>query len=318
MKARGALRLIAVAVSVAVVALLTRAGAPRRTGSRRRPARAHEDALRPAEEASARWFARSATPRRVRLSGRLVAPRLEQSWVHAESPAFPPSGLLEQTRGELERAVGGPVVDPDDRDPDGHEVETWLGRPGASWAIPYGATLPDEEGRFELDLEPGLHVLVAGALGCRTRVETLQVTADLDVEWALDWTPPAVVTVRCVDESGRPARGRRLYLVLHGRFAVPIVDPSSSPPPLDPPQPWLLAPPGALHGDDAYGQPTLGRFLPLDDDGAARVVLPAGQWMLTRAVLFQETVVRAHEHAPEVWGPFSTANTTSNPSRNAP
>ncbi len=215
--------------------------------------------------------------RRVRLSGRLVADQLDWAWVRAvrrpprqEVAPELADDIVEAEEGALELelsrdASGAPTIPGDLSLLDGVPAVAY-GRPWSTWAVPPGATRVGPDGAFSLDLAPGSYQLLAGARGCPTRFERCVLDGDRMVEWALAFTPPAVLTVRCVGSAGQPLALGRLRACFAARLDAWPVDLVGTRPrsaDLDPSVPI----------DQAF----LGR---LDEAGEARLFLPPGRWTL--------------------------------------
>lgn len=164
---------------------------------------------------------------RVRLTGRLVAARLEWGWVQAvpagdERFDGPTDDDDDDDAPDVTFDAGGvPTVDPwRAQDPEG----ALIGRPAGGWAVPRGATRVDRSGAFDLDLAPGTWVVLAGARGCTTRLEALRLEADRDVTWPLEHAAAATLALTCVAAGGEPlAFGRVECTLVRHAVAAPLV-----------------------------------------------------------------------------------------------
>lgn len=211
---------------------------------------------------------------RVRLTGRLVAARLEWGWVWAVSAdreGLPPPAEVEDQDDAPDLTVdaeGVPTVDPwRAQDREGAAI----GRPAWGWAVPRGATRVDRSGAFALDLAPGTWVVLAGARGCSTRVEALRLEVSRDVTWTLEHAAPATLELTCLAAGGEPlAHGRIECVVARERVAPALVAVGEGP--------W-----GPISVDahaEAVDRAETRSLICLDAHGRGHLELPAGPVVL--------------------------------------
>lgn len=182
----------------------------------------------------------------VRLAGRLVANQLEAAWVLAP------------------RVKDRPRADP-----------AAIGRDGGGWQRPGGATPVEADGAFALDLPPGRHVVLAGARGCTTRVEAIDVVAGRDdLVWTLAWTAPATLEIELLTATRDPFACAWASVALRASGLEPLIAAVGT-------GPWSPLVPVDELLDDTTANDTTG--LDLDDAGVGRLTLPAG----THEVWFQ-------------------------------
>ena len=162
------------------------------------------------------------------------------------------------------------------------EARELAGRSRGGYSLPAGAVgLEREDGRLELDVPAGEHVLAVGARGCSTHVEPVRVPASgvVAVDLSLERVEPATLDLVVRDDEGRPLRWTPTYLYLEAAAGVPPL--VVRPPEIEPGSPLWLVP--------AEGKPrsyslSLRDELRTDQAGTLQLELAPGTYRLRGGV----------------------------------
>jgi|GEM_PF-1863941 len=133
------------------------------------------------------------------LAGTLAASRLEDAWVARVTP--------EQLAA---------LRDAQSLTAEHDALLTALGRAHGSWNVPAGSAAVAADGSFRLDLPPGRHWIAAGARGCPTRLQELELPSSAPLTLELEYQEPAALVLKLHDCDGGPLAGRELSLIRMG------------------------------------------------------------------------------------------------------